>query len=875
MAILGGVIAGSSGSLGTLFIRLTTNSTDLVRGLNQAETAVDRSAGAMGKKIAGFSLIAVGALAAVGAAAVREFAAFESSFAGVRKTIDATESEYAAMAQTFRDMAKVLPTNVNEINRVAEAAGQLGIQKTNLAEFTKVMIDMGNTTNLTSDAAATEMARFANITRMSQKDFSKLGSVIVDLGNKMATTEAEILSMGLRLAGAGKQVGMSEADILALAASLSSVGVEAEAGGTAMSQLMIKMAKASAQGSEELQFFANTASMTSEQFKQAFEENAANAILEFLKGVNSLNEAGADVFTTLESMGIQGVRLVDATTRAASAQKLFNDAIGIGREAWKENTALTIEAQKRYETLESQLKVTMNLVRDLMITIGEGMAPTIKQLNEELQGLLTTTQGGTESWKQFGEAMGTTLVVVVKTTSAIAIGLMNAFKLVAIALSDGAALVLEFEDLLTKAVTQPGVAFEKMVNKIIEGINYLIAKVPDAFWKLIGADPGVGKNFIPTFKADFAENDTPFKAWAEGFRQHADDMGAALEKQFIPQAELKRTMEEVRAEIEKTTKAELEQCEAMAKEAEEAAKVAEQKSIVAEKTKEIQQHEALMAQFKEMRSADEIRGPQTFGFGMGNSELVGAIGMRQDILNSEADLVVLEALMRDKERLTDEHQAQIEDMTAAHNDRLDRLRQAQYELAIVSAESMFGDLASITEAFAGRQSGIYKAMFAASKAFAIAEATIKIQQGIAAAASLGWPLMIPALASVVAATASIVSNIQSVKLEFGGARAMGGPVVPGKAFLVGEQGPEMFMPQGRGNIIPNDELGGGGGTRVVINNYTDAKPEVSERQDGNEKIIEVTIRRVKTELAGEVGEDRGTFNKALKDAYGLRRGGTK
>lgn len=54
------------------------------------------------------------------------------------------------------------------------------------------------------------------------------------------------------------------------------------------------------------------------------------------------------------------------------------------------------------------------------------------------------------------------------------------------------------------------------------------------------------------------------------------------------------------------------------------------------------------------------------------------------------------------------------------------------------------------------------------------------------------------------------------------AKAMGGPVSAGTTYLVGEKGPELFMPSGSGTIIPNNQMGGMGGTTNVTNNYINA-----------------------------------------------------
>lgn len=230
-------------------------------------------------KTATAALAAVGAtVAGMGAAVLAVGSDFESAFAGVKKTVNATEQELEQFRQGILEMSKTIPLAATEIAGIAEAAGQLGIQNENLLAFTRTMADLGVATNMTSDEAATSLARFANIVGMSQDNFDRLGSTIVDLGNNLATTESEIVSMGMRLAGAGAQIGLSESQIMGMAGALSSVGIEAEAGGTAFSTLMTKMQLAVETGSGQLESFASVAGMTTANFKKSFKEDAAGAI---------------------------------------------------------------------------------------------------------------------------------------------------------------------------------------------------------------------------------------------------------------------------------------------------------------------------------------------------------------------------------------------------------------------------------------------------------------------------------------------------------------------------------------------------------------------------------------------------------------------
>ena len=313
---------------------------------------------------------------------------FESALAGVAKTTDMTGEELENMGRAIRDMSKELPTSATDIAAVAEAAGQLGIEKDNLLGFTRVVIDLGNATNIVGDEGAVQMAKFANIMQMSQKDFDRFGSAVVDLGNNSATTERDILNMAMRLAASGKQAGMSEADVLGISTALSSLGLEAEAGGTAFSKMITRLQVSAETGDEHLTEFAKIAGMTSEEFVQAWEKDAADALAKFVVGLGDAKEHGKTTSVILDELGIKEVRLADALRRASGANELFTDSLKMANSAWDDNTALAKEASMRYETAESKLKMQMNTIKDTAISIGEKLLPHVVKLAEGVGDLI-------------------------------------------------------------------------------------------------------------------------------------------------------------------------------------------------------------------------------------------------------------------------------------------------------------------------------------------------------------------------------------------------------------------------------------------------------------------------------------------------------
>lgn len=304
---------------------------------------------------------------------------FESAFAGVKKTVNATNKELERMRGDIRRMAKEeIPMTAAELSAIAEMGGQLGIHNENIIDFTATMTNMDMATNLTSEEAATEFSQFANIVDMSQDKFGNLGSTVVELGNNMETTEADIMSMGMRIAAAGDQVNLSEADIMAYSAVLSSVGIEAEAGGTVFSKMLAKLQMAVETG-KGLKSYAEVAGMTGEEFKQAFGRDVTTAINAFLSGLGDTERNGKSAIAVLDDMGLAEVRLRDTLLKAANASGMFEGALEMASNAWEENTALTMEAEQRYQTLGSQTQMAKNKIMDLGISVYDDLRPGLTE----------------------------------------------------------------------------------------------------------------------------------------------------------------------------------------------------------------------------------------------------------------------------------------------------------------------------------------------------------------------------------------------------------------------------------------------------------------------------------------------------------------
>ncbi len=377
--------------------------------------------------------------------AITEAIDYETAFTGVKKTVDEVVDangkvivSYEDLSNSIKKMSTETASSKEAIAAVMENAGQLGVSADYIENFTKTMVMLGDTTNLSSEEASSAIAQFANITNMSLKDVDKMGAAIVDLGNNYATTERDIMNMATRLSGAGAQIGLSQGEILGFSAALTSVGIAAEMGGSAFSKAMIKMQVATETGFESvnevsqqagmtlrelemmasndskgflelakslgmtkkelqatitagtnLEDFAKVANMTTEDFVELYRTDATEALQVFIKGLGDTETHGQSTIQMLQDMGFTEVRLRDTLTRLANSGELVTNAVETGNRAWEENTALVAEADKRYSTTESRISQTKEHLLNIAIVLGEKLLPKVDNLLEFADNIIS------------------------------------------------------------------------------------------------------------------------------------------------------------------------------------------------------------------------------------------------------------------------------------------------------------------------------------------------------------------------------------------------------------------------------------------------------------------------------------------------------
>lgn len=382
------------------------------KNLGKFETGLGRAGKGVGQVAGGIAragaVIGTAAVAGLGVAA-KAAIDWEDAFAGVVKTVD--EADLAAAGLTFeelgrsiRDMSLEMPIAATELATIAETAGALGIKAADIEAFTRQVAILGSTTNVTTDEAATALGQLQNVIGLTGDEFDNFAAALVDLGNKGASTESQILEIARRSGAAASLIGVAKDQTLGWASAAANLGLNEELAGTALQNFFVKTATVAADGGKKLEMLADTAGLTTKQFKKAFEEDATGALTTFLEGLGEL-ESGERIKRVQKVFG-KGSGLTRLILGLAdSIDTNLDPSLRTSAEAWDKGTAAAEEFEKRNQTVRSAITRLKNGLTDAAVTVGEGFTPALGEASDSLAKFLKEDKNR-KALQQLGKDIG-------------------------------------------------------------------------------------------------------------------------------------------------------------------------------------------------------------------------------------------------------------------------------------------------------------------------------------------------------------------------------------------------------------------------------------------------------------------------------------
>ncbi|MCP4660979.1 MAG: phage tail tape measure protein [bacterium] len=396
-------------------LRLGIDARGARRGAREFEGAagqVTKAASGVGRVLGG--LFAGASLAAGATKAVQIMASFEKGLVGVGKTADLQGDALDALGKEILGLASDIPTATNELLSIAQAAGQLGVTGSeNIIAFTDTVAKLGSASDLSGEAAATTLARLLNVTGESVAGVATLGSVIVRLGNEFAATESEIAYVAQRVAQATAAFDVTSAHAVALGAALKSLGIEGEAGSTAVGKAFRAIDAAVRGGSDALLEFAEVAGVGGAEFAAAFQESNIRGFQMFIDGLGRIGAAGGDVAGTLGSLGLEGERAIAVLGTLATQSDILGTALVTAADELEHTTALENEAARGADTLAGDWQRLKNVAGALAVELGEGgvgsalrgIVQTTADVLRVFAGMENKVQGNVETAERLADAI--------------------------------------------------------------------------------------------------------------------------------------------------------------------------------------------------------------------------------------------------------------------------------------------------------------------------------------------------------------------------------------------------------------------------------------------------------------------------------------
>ena len=339
------------------------------------------------------------AIMIAGRYAIQAAREIDSAYRDMRKTVNGTEAEFEHLRDAALEFSKTHVTSAEKILEIESIGGQLGIAASNLEAFSETISNLDVSTNIDAETVSQQLGKMASVVGINVDEYDNFGDALVRLGNNMPVMESDIMTVTTRFMGMGKVAGMSADEMLGWAAAASATGQKSEAAGSSMQRFISKMETAVASGGDTLEAWAKVANMSAEEFANAFNTNASDAMYAFIEGLGEMHSRGDSVNQVieqlmgknvrdkqlLEGLAVQMTNTTNGTTLLGEALKMSSDAYNGLATRMADGTVeeagdAAREAGKKAEGFSGQIEMMIHNAQLLSSELASGALPYVKAI---------------------------------------------------------------------------------------------------------------------------------------------------------------------------------------------------------------------------------------------------------------------------------------------------------------------------------------------------------------------------------------------------------------------------------------------------------------------------------------------------------------
>ena len=491
---LGGGVGG--GNIATAKVTLTGDASGVAGAVTQANNSLATLEKAVaqnwwGLRNLGLAFAALPAAVGAGAAfAVKGAAEIQDAMVGVARTADlmgeSNKDALDGLQEQLFAIGKIRATPTLEILGIAESAGALGVATDDIAAFTQTVVDLVSTTDITAETGATGLARLAALTGTTSGGYDNLASSIMNTGVATAATESDILQMSQRLAGLGAALGLSADQIIGWAAAILSAGIRTNEGATQIQKTFIDIKRAVSENGKDLEAWAKIAGLSADEFKNSFNQDASQGLLQVVTGLGNIVARGGDFVAYLDAAGVKEQRQTRLLLQLAAAQA--NNA----NEHAKASYILQVAAngyqnleryQSAVEARNKTFSASMQELQNVILQTGSALGNVLIGPLQTLIGIVQTLAVGLGVIDGPAKALIASIVGIVTVASALAAILLlvgprillawdalNRIQASAGGAAGGLATVAGTQSELAGAAGRAGIAVADENNKLLQQV---------------------------------------------------------------------------------------------------------------------------------------------------------------------------------------------------------------------------------------------------------------------------------------------------------------------------------------------------------------------------------------------------------------------